>query len=699
MQKPSDFFSLTGLPFDPPVNSRVSVKKAILEAVTNLSKQRDCTTEISQRMVLQSKIDFLNDTISLYETIGWNEATKNLIEMAEVRRAYECERVRFTASLLVQNGVSNISKNALRVIHLKTGLSYETLLCLFKECGLQISAPEILNKYPKFPLNSDGVLSNLAALREIKNPNSSAPDSSLVTDLYTFAAYLIDDLEHANLYHELSTSEIKTIFDLAARKYAQRNDNLGKLCGSISAAARHYVFDSEENRKCYDALLNYKNSGLQSLFDALKMIPKGILLQPDFAEKCINLIRAFFPDYETALSIYNKEGNLMDFPYVPHVSDANHTLECSEDNSGEKRNSKSKIYGIDLGSTYSVISTLDDCGLPEIIPNYEESSDFLASAVYFPEGSDPVVGEAAKGQKDNEPERVVEFVKKYIGKPYAPTYEFDGIKYDPITISALILKRMKAYAEEQGHNVKNVVITCPAYFGNEEKSATKQAAIIAGMNVLDIIHEPTAAALFYLGREMCDWLNTSKKILVYDLGGATFDLTLFDITADSNGQAFLEIIKSDGDDCLGGIDWDDRMFHYICEKFANENDISESEIDSETIDTFKALVEQTKRALSPLAKKSIQVKVDGEKQRLDLTREEFAERTKDLVERTLDFVHRLLSDVNLDTKDIDLVLLVGGSTFMPMIKTAVEKLFPGKVRIDQPNLAVAKGAALYAAIE
>lgn len=125
-----------------------------------------------------------------------------------------------------------------------------------------------------------------------------------------------------------------------------------------------------------------------------------------------------------------------------------------------------KVYGIDLGTTYSVISTLDDNGMPEIVVNQDEGSNLLASAVYFQEGGDPVVGEVAKNQKDIEPERVVEFVKRYIGKPDAPTYDFDGVTYDPITISSLILKRMKEYANAQGHDVKDVVITCPAYFGN-----------------------------------------------------------------------------------------------------------------------------------------------------------------------------------------------------------------------------------------
>lgn len=354
-----------------------------------------------------------------------------------------------------------------------------------------------------------------------------------------------------------------------------------------------------------------------------------------------------------------------------------------------------KVYGIDLGTTYSVISTLDDNGMPEVITNQDEGSDLLASAVYFQDGADPVVGEIAKNQKDIEPDRVVEFVKRFIGKPDAPTYEFNGIKYDPITISSLILKRMKAYADAQGHDVKNVVITCPAYFGNDEKAATKQAGIIAGLNVLNIVHEPTAAALNYCVREF----KENRKIMVYDLGGGTFDITLFDFSVDDDGKALIDVIRTGGNDRLGGIDWDARMFDYMCQKYAFENGTEVSDMDDELRATIRAQVEQAKKDLSTLEKKSYTIKYDGDRTRIELTRQEFEELTQDLVQQTMDFVHQLLSDVDFTPGDVDVVLLVGGSTLMPMIKNAVEAVFPGKVRVEQPNLAVAKGAALSAALE
>lgn len=354
-----------------------------------------------------------------------------------------------------------------------------------------------------------------------------------------------------------------------------------------------------------------------------------------------------------------------------------------------------KVYGIDLGTTYSVISTLNDNGMPEIVVNQDEGSNLLASAVYFQDGGDPVVGEVAKSQKDIEPERVVEFVKRYIGKSDAPTYDFDGVTYDPITISSLILKRMKEYANVQGHDVKDVVITCPAYFGNEERAATKQAGLIAGLNVLNIVNEPTAAALNYCCREF----KESRKIMVYDLGGGTFDITLFDFSVDENGKALIDIIETGGNDRLGGIDWDARMYDYMCEKYTFENGVSQDDMEIELQQKIKAQIEQAKKDLSTLQKKSYTISYDGDRTRIELTREDFESRTQDLIEQTMDFTNQLLEKTGFSADNVDVVLLVGGSTKMPMIRTAVEAMFPGKVRVEDPDLAVAKGAALAAAIE
>jgi molecular chaperone DnaK (HSP70) len=357
-----------------------------------------------------------------------------------------------------------------------------------------------------------------------------------------------------------------------------------------------------------------------------------------------------------------------------------------------------KVYGIDLGTTYSAIATLDENEMPVIIENYVDGIPLLASAVYFPSGGKPVVGKEAKNQADVEPDRVVQWVKREIGKPNPRIREYDGVKYDPILISSLILKRMKEYAKEQGHEVDEVVITCPAYFGMEEHAATRQAGIIAGLNVIDIVNEPTAAALNYCYHEYRG-KNEKRKIMVYDLGGGTFDITLFDFSVDENGNAVIDVIAAGGDDRLGGINWDDRLYDHMCELYSDENGIERENMDEDSRRKIKSEVEEVKKSISLLPNKGFNVSYEGEPTHLVVTREKFEELTRDLVSRTMDFVRQLLDDVGLSADDIDVVLLVGGSTLMPMIKAAVDGLFPGKSRVEQPHLAVAKGAALAAVLK
>ena len=691
MKQTYDFFTLTGLSFDPPDKSQRRVEKAISEAVSKISSKLGRETQQHCRDALQAQIDFLNQQSALINTAGWVEASKHFATMAEQRKLREQERVQFAASLLVQNGITSLNEGVVRSFRQKTGLSAETLKQSFLQLGIELSSDAFYSRLPKFPTYGERILIDLDELRATKDPNPNGPDTSRVTDLYVFAAYLMDDLGHADLYKNLSTSELKTIFDLAARKYSCRNDNLGKLCGSISALASHNVFNSDDSRKGYEVLMLYHHVALQSLFDALKMLPSGILLQPDFAEKCIKLIGVFFSDYDTALSIYNKEGNLSEVPYIPQDNADASADVYSKDRIVASKCSKSRVYGIDLGASYSSISTLDDDGRPNVIVNWEDASEVLASAVYFPQGSDPIVGEVAKDQKDIEPERVVQFVTRYLGKSDAPVYEFDGVKYDPVTITALILLKMKSYAEEQGHDVRDVVISCPVYYGYEERNAIKQAGTIAGLNVLSIINTTTAVTLYYLSDGE---MEEDKRILVYDLGGTTFNLSLLELQLDGNGKPSLKVIKTDGNEQLGGCEWDARLFDCLLRKYAYENGLNDSDLDDELRATIAALVEKLKIKLSALERVSCSVRHSGDRTRLEVTREEFEELSQDLVHQTIDYVHKLLSDANLKASDVDTVLLVGGSTRMPMIRNAVEAVFPGKIRGEDSNLAISKGAAL-----
>ena len=362
-----------------------------------------------------------------------------------------------------------------------------------------------------------------------------------------------------------------------------------------------------------------------------------------------------------------------------------------------------KVFGIDLGTTYSAIAMLDDNGMPVIIRNYTDNADTIASAVYFEDGDGgkPRVGNEAKMYKADEPGNVVEFAKRYIGRENAPEYDFfapDGVKYNPTTISALILKRIVEEAGKQGKDVKNVVITCPAYFGNSEKTATRQAGEIAGLNVLNVVHEPTAAALSYCAREF----GENRKIMVYDLGGGTFDITLLDFSVGENEESKVDVIRSGGDPHLGGVDWDEVLIGIMCRKYAHENELDEDEISDLAEAKIKSEAEDVKKSLSFADKKRCTISAEGDPiTRFDVTKQEFEEGCAGLVGRTIMFTRRLLDDTGFTPADVDVVLLVGGSTKMPMIENAVKELFPGegKVRVEDPDLAVAKGAALAAAIK
>ena len=180
-------------------------------------------------------------------------------------------------------------------------------------------------------------------------------------------------------------------------------------------------------------------------------------------------------------------------------------------------------YGIDLGTTYSCIAKLDHNGNPEVIQNYVEGSYTLASAVFFEEDSgNTLYGESAKEYMETSPERLIQFVKREIGRPNGKTYNIDGQEYTAIEISSLILKKLKQMAEEQGESVTDVIITCPAYFGFEEREATRTAGELIGMKVMDLIDEPTAAAVSYCYREF----QENQTVAVYDLGGGTFDISI-----------------------------------------------------------------------------------------------------------------------------------------------------------------------------
>lgn len=353
-------------------------------------------------------------------------------------------------------------------------------------------------------------------------------------------------------------------------------------------------------------------------------------------------------------------------------------------------------YGIDLGTTYSCIARLDSNGNPEVIRNNEDDSNTVASVVFFENESNVVVGQAAKENVETDGERVVQFVKREIGKRDTRTYEFDGKTYTPVEISALILTRLKNLVEAQGGTIEDVVITVPAYFGLEERSATRQAGELAGLHVLSLINEPTAAALSYCARQF----QEDRTILVYDLGGGTFDVTVVKMSMVQNNSGRdvqkITVLATGGDDRLGGKDWDDRLYNHILHACCEDNGLTPEDIEPETRQDIRSKVEEAKRKLSKKQSVKVRIDVNGSRTEIVISRADFEQMTSDIVAKTMNFVDATLEKVPAEA--IDTVLLVGGSTYMPMIINAVEAKFPGKVQQHDPDQAVAKGAAIYASM-
>ena len=344
------------------------------------------------------------------------------------------------------------------------------------------------------------------------------------------------------------------------------------------------------------------------------------------------------------------------------------------------------IFGIDLGTTYSSISYVDEFGKAVIIPN-SENERVTPSVVFFDEAN-IVVGEVAKESAKLYPNEVVAFIKRSMGEPNF-IFEFGGQRYRPEEISAYILKKLvqdaKDYMDEE---ISDVVITCPAYFGINEREATRKAGEIAGLNVRQIINEPTAAAIAYGS------LDTSQKktVLVYDLGGGTFDVTMIYISKES-----VEVICTGGDHNLGGKDWDDRIVSYLVEKFQEETGLADDILDDpDTWQDLQLSAEKAKKSLSQRGKTPIAITHGGQRIKLMLEREKLEELTEDLLYRTIDFTREMLDAAKAKGFDsFDEFILVGGATRMPQVVERISSEFNMTPKVFDPDEAVAKGAAIY----
>lgn len=345
----------------------------------------------------------------------------------------------------------------------------------------------------------------------------------------------------------------------------------------------------------------------------------------------------------------------------------------------------SRIIGVDLGSTFSAVAYVNDNGIPQLIPN--KDGDRLTPSVIFYDGGEFVVGEYAKQNALAEPEHTVAFIKREMGKPLTEfSRSFGGKQYSAESLSAEILKTLKKDAEnELGEHVTDVVITVPAYFNEHERQATIQAGEIAGLNVQRIINEPTAAALAYGVRHATE----ASKVLVFDLGGGTFDVTVMEI----KGQEIV-ILGTNGDHRLGGKDWDDTIIAHTAKCFEDEHRENPLVSPSTYLDIQSRSVD-AKIQLSSLNRATLITNYAGKSHRIELTRQKFEEMTNDLVERCRSLVDLVLHEITLTTDQIDKVLLAGGSTRLPMIQQMLTEHFGKRPDTSiNPDEAVAFGAAV-----
>jgi len=346
------------------------------------------------------------------------------------------------------------------------------------------------------------------------------------------------------------------------------------------------------------------------------------------------------------------------------------------------------IVGIDLGTTNSVIAARNPYGRPEVIPN-REGARLTPSVIYF--GTQPpAVGQEAKEWARLGNDEIASFFKPHMGSPEF-SLRFHSIDYDATALSSLVLSRLKADAESHlGQEVDRAVITVPAYFADAQRKATIEAGRLAGLDVARIINEPTAAALAYgLQKSLVD-----EVVLIYDLGGGTFDVTVARIASDA-----VEVLATAGDHDLGGKNWDDRIANYLAEKFTSDTGIDPLD-DPQTLNEVLLLAEGAKWSLSERSSARISLQLGTVRKAYELTRTEFEAMTFSLMDRTRRLTEEAIGEARLDWNGIAGVLLVGGSTRMPMVRQFVKQM-SGRdpragVNVDE---VVALGAAVQAAIK
>src|SRR5215469_8223044 len=346
-----------------------------------------------------------------------------------------------------------------------------------------------------------------------------------------------------------------------------------------------------------------------------------------------------------------------------------------------------RVYGIDLGTTYSAIAYVDEHGKPVVVPN-QESERITPSVVLF-DGDNIIVGDTAKESAKVEPHRVVSRIKQHMGDPHF-VFEYEGQAYSPEDISSFILRKVVGDAEVAlgDEKITDVVITCPAYFGTDEREATSNAGRLAGLNVRAILNEPTAAAIAY-GLEQ----GEDQTVLVYDLGGGTFDITMIEIK-----DRLIRVICTGGDHHLGGLLWDEAIVMYLAEQFrVQTSEASDPLDDPEVLNDLFLQAERGKKTLTQREKAPFRVTHAGQQARVELDRAKFEEISKHLLDRTIELTHEMLSDArDKGYTRFDKIIMVGGATRMPQVRNRIVAEFQVEPELFDPDEAVAKGAALYA---
>ena len=355
-----------------------------------------------------------------------------------------------------------------------------------------------------------------------------------------------------------------------------------------------------------------------------------------------------------------------------------------------------QTVGIDLGTTFSTLAQLDEEGTPVAIPNDDGNLE-TASLIVLGEGGTVIVGPNRMRAAVEEPENVVERIKRHMGA-HDFKRSFEGKEITPEFLSALILMKLRQDGEKHVGEIGNAVITVPYYFNDARRKATQDAGQIAGLNVIDIINEPTAATLTYawhrgeLGSES-EAAGEPRKALVYDLGGGTFDVTVVQYT-----PLHFQVLATDGDVKLGGVDWSDRLVDHVAKEFISRHGADPRQ----SMAALRLLFtdcDMAKHQLSEKSEATIHCRHEGKAVSVKVTQDEFHSMTADLLQRTADTTELVLEQAGVSADQLDAVVMVGGSTLMPQVRKTLEDL-TGKKPYDEisPFTAVAQGAAIHAAI-